>query len=129
MDGAELGRLRSAQQQDADLITLVAWMHGNQPSLDVVRTSSPDLQCYYQLLRYLYLDDAGILRISQTSPEELPGGRLVVPIQSKIRESILEKGHIHKSHGYLEDRTAFWKITECYFWPRLEIELTQRIAN
>ena len=44
MDGAKLGRLRSAQQQDADLITLVAWMHGNQPSLDVVRTSSPDLQ-------------------------------------------------------------------------------------
>ena len=129
MDGTELRKVRSAQQQDPDLIALVTWMHGNRPPLDEVRVGSPDLQCYYQLLEYLYLDDAGILRIRQTSPEELPGGRLVIPLHSEIREGILEKGHNHKSHSYLEDRTASWKLTQCYFWPRMEVEFTQRSAR
>ena len=129
MDEAEIRRIGIAQQQDAELVALVTWMHGDRPPVDEVRIGSPDLQCYRQLLEYLHLDDTGILRIRPTNPEDPPGGRLVIPLQTDVRKSILEKWHNHESHGHLEGRATARKLTQYCFWPGMELEAVQWSAR
>ena len=124
-----LEQLRCAQQEDTELVTVVAWVHGRRPSREEVEACSSDLQRYYQLLPYIYVDGVGLLRVSQVHPGETPRGRLVIPIHSEIRESIFQQGHVHTLGGHLEDRASFWSITNRYFWPRLEVEIAHRLSS
>ena len=98
-DGVNLEQLRGAQQEDAKLVAVVAWVHGRRPSREEVETCSSDLQQYYQLLPYLYVDEVGLLRVSQIHPGGMPKGRLVIPVHPEIRENILQQGHIHTLEG------------------------------
>ncbi len=110
--------LRRAQEQDANVLPLLAWMEesAQKPTWEMVTPHSETVKCYWAQWDSLKLRDGVLYRVWESPAGDQLVWQLVVP--KSLHRDIFRQLHASPTGGHLGLRKRLSRVRERFYWAR-----------